>query len=106
MIRRPPRSTLFPYTTLFRSVPTLPADGETPQRFRQYRALAAALRGCDRGLVPLDRFRDAAGALPVARLVEQIRAAAHPLDRMRVGRADHAPVSKRSHNRRSAGAAR
>src|SRR3712207_7483208 len=30
MIRRPPRSTLFPYTTLFRSVPTvgrLPACG-------------------------------------------------------------------------------
>src|SRR2546428_10102703 len=26
MIRRPPRSTLFPYTTLFRSVPSLPAD--------------------------------------------------------------------------------
>src|SRR5258705_7054029 len=26
MIRRPPRSTLFPYTTLFRSVTTLPAD--------------------------------------------------------------------------------
>src|SRR5258708_39367278 len=26
MIRRPPRSTLFPYTTLFRSVPVLP-DG-------------------------------------------------------------------------------
>src|SRR2546430_4410472 len=25
MIRRPPRSTLFPYTTLFRSVPTLDA---------------------------------------------------------------------------------
>src|SRR3712207_9457110 len=25
MIRRPPRSTLFPYTTLFRSVPTEPA---------------------------------------------------------------------------------
>src|SRR5258705_8593764 len=24
MIRRPPRSTLFPYTTLFRSVPALP----------------------------------------------------------------------------------
>src|SRR5256885_8551772 len=31
MIRRPPRSTLFPYTTLFRSVSTLPA------RFRQQR---------------------------------------------------------------------
>src|SRR3712207_8180386 len=27
MIRRPPRSTLFPYTTLFRSRPDLRADG-------------------------------------------------------------------------------
>src|SRR5258707_12015597 len=27
MIRRPPRSTLFPYTTLFRSVTALPACG-------------------------------------------------------------------------------
>src|SRR3712207_7763526 len=27
MIRRPPRSTLFPYTTLFRSAPRLDADG-------------------------------------------------------------------------------
>src|SRR2546425_4994756 len=27
MIRRPPRSTLFPYTTLFRSLPDLPHDG-------------------------------------------------------------------------------
>src|SRR5574341_663250 len=26
MIRRPPRSTLFPYTTLFRSVSTMPVD--------------------------------------------------------------------------------
>src|SRR5258707_8445137 len=26
MIRRPPRSTLFPYTTLFRSFPTTPAN--------------------------------------------------------------------------------
>src|SRR2546430_15471609 len=41
MIRRPPRSTLFPYTTLFRSV--LEALGETPaaareavRRFRQH----------------------------------------------------------------------
>src|SRR5260370_26641846 len=29
MIRRPPRSTLFPYTTLFRSVPVV-ADGGRP----------------------------------------------------------------------------
>src|SRR3712207_9547706 len=27
MIRRPPRSTLFPYTTLFRSKPSINADG-------------------------------------------------------------------------------
>src|SRR2546426_5412053 len=33
MIRRPPRSTLFPYTTLFRSVPRL-------------RAASGPLRGC------------------------------------------------------------
>src|SRR3712207_8943604 len=30
MIRRPPRSTLFPYTTLFRS--NIPADGDTGLR--------------------------------------------------------------------------
>src|SRR5438105_7592188 len=29
-MRRPPRSTLFPYTTLFRSTPSGPRDGEGP----------------------------------------------------------------------------
>src|SRR2546429_1740291 len=29
MIRRPPRSTLFPYTTLFRSTPMAPPEGQT-----------------------------------------------------------------------------
>src|SRR5260370_42463225 len=29
MIRRPPRSTLFPYTTLFRSVQTIRIDGDS-----------------------------------------------------------------------------
>src|SRR2546422_7948734 len=29
MIRRPPRSTLFPYTTLFRSVEEIGGDGDT-----------------------------------------------------------------------------
>src|SRR3712207_9037740 len=28
MIRRPPRSTLFPYTTLFRSAPAVNSDGQ------------------------------------------------------------------------------
>src|SRR2546426_11744210 len=39
MIRRPPRSTLFPYTTLFRSVPPRPAD------LRRVRALARGGHG-------------------------------------------------------------
>src|SRR5438270_5181061 len=38
MIRRPPRSTLFPYTTLFRSLPLVPRNGcgrpgRAPERF-------------------------------------------------------------------------
>src|SRR2546422_6103653 len=32
MIRRPPRSTLFPYTTLFRSYPRVPQFACTPPR--------------------------------------------------------------------------
>src|SRR5438552_14933238 len=32
MLRRPPRSTLFPYTTLFRSPSSSPASGATPTR--------------------------------------------------------------------------
>src|SRR2546426_1050230 len=32
MIRRPPRSTLFPYTTLFRSVPRRPRQAFPPAR--------------------------------------------------------------------------
>src|SRR6266513_2525121 len=38
MIRRPPRSTLFPYTTLFRSprrIPSLPARWQTPREKRR-----------------------------------------------------------------------
>src|SRR2546423_5769680 len=34
MIRRPPRSTLFPYTTLFRSQPALPPQVESEQHQR------------------------------------------------------------------------
>src|SRR5258707_12835339 len=39
MIRRPPRSTLFPYTTLFRS------DRDLPRRFGNYELLAEIARG-------------------------------------------------------------
>src|SRR5260370_24761599 len=37
MIRRPPRSTLFPYTTLFRSSPLCPDDWDTDISGRRYR---------------------------------------------------------------------
>src|SRR5256885_5651943 len=48
MIRRPPRSTLFPYTTLFRSGAEASHDqheGERPARLRQRMHLAVADRG-------------------------------------------------------------
>src|SRR5260370_32474610 len=35
MIRRPPRSTLFPYTTLFRSGPRIPRGGHGPGHERR-----------------------------------------------------------------------
>src|SRR3712207_7366358 len=57
MIRRPPRSTLFPYTTLFRSRHGLP----TPERplvlalpLRRRRAARQLLRGRRRGAVWMD----------------------------------------------------
>src|SRR2546428_9039295 len=37
MIRRPPRSTLFPYTTLFRSNGTLPDQFDTFRLIREFR---------------------------------------------------------------------
>src|SRR5256885_7541158 len=39
MIRRPPRSTLFPYTTLFRSIFGAP---EEPDRIKRYRDIGIA----------------------------------------------------------------
>src|SRR2546422_4582743 len=48
MIRRPPRSTLFPYTTLFRS----PIEGKAPALHRK-----AALDGLGRGLVDVELGR-------------------------------------------------
>src|SRR5690348_17432489 len=53
MLRRPPRSTLFPYTTLFRSAPRWPAHANglswlVPQSARRRgRAAACAARGVD-----------------------------------------------------------
>src|SRR2546422_3022601 len=47
MIRRPPRSTLFPYTTLFRSL-LFRRRKESPQRVKRLRRIRAA---CDSQLV-------------------------------------------------------
>src|SRR3712207_7329473 len=50
MIRRPPRSTLFPYTTLFRSVGLLinPTRG-SPSRTRRARSRASSRKGSGAG---------------------------------------------------------
>src|SRR2546422_6060745 len=57
MIRRPPRSTLFPYTTLFRSDAVAEIDRRAPRGrggFRRARA-AVAVRGRGRGDLHEDR---------------------------------------------------
>src|SRR3712207_8995129 len=57
MIRRPPRSTLFPYTTLFRSAVALAALGRAHPLALQ---LAHGLEPAGRQLAGRDRRRDAA----------------------------------------------
>src|SRR2546428_9214619 len=50
MIRRPPRSTLFPYTTLFRSRASEPSEPRLPQTssvlFTRHAAPASGVRNC------------------------------------------------------------
>src|SRR5258708_30900865 len=45
MIRRPPRSTLFPYTTLFRSRAGMPFRGAVVRRASRRRKIHGALHG-------------------------------------------------------------
>src|SRR5687767_15199852 len=49
MLRRPPRSTLFPYTTLFRSSPAAPCRAPRPGGGRFSPSLQSAFSGGDRG---------------------------------------------------------
>src|SRR6266702_8124347 len=72
MIRRPPRSTLFPYTTLFRSrrralLPAgLPGRARVPERSGGYASLRPPLGGAERGprrAAGLRRRRPAPGAV-------------------------------------------
>src|SRR5256885_11011872 len=46
MIRRPPRSTLFPYTTLFRSIPVRPFERLKGVRMKKTVILIAAISAC------------------------------------------------------------
>src|SRR5258708_19250464 len=57
MIRRPPRSTLFPYTTLFRSVADWTTDGQ---------GLVPAFK-LSQGFpnIPLEPLNDSYGAVPI-----------------------------------------
>src|SRR3712207_9182987 len=58
MIRRPPRSTLFPYTTLFRSA----LDGRKDEALRRYRRFAKNLSR-ELGVEPADPIRALAGEI-------------------------------------------
>src|SRR2546426_2539224 len=61
MIRRPPRSTLFPYTTLFRSVPNLSVQSFQGIGFART-ADICRLMFCSHGITPIVTALLAAGA--------------------------------------------
>src|SRR3712207_8020241 len=72
MIRRPPRSTLFPYTTLFRSPPVSTARAKEEGRVQRHRdAGATVLRGgVERGqLDALEELVDGVAREPAGQLV-------------------------------------
>src|SRR2546428_8953456 len=62
MIRRPPRSTLFPYTTLFRSIGAIldaaPAVGDSAAATRARAALDTLLKRADRKSTRLNSSHD------------------------------------------------
>src|SRR3712207_8157818 len=71
MIRRPPRSTLFPYTTLFRSPPhpaPHPGDGDEPRRGKDRARPRGARRQVVRGEPALARGAWKAGDRKSTRL--------------------------------------
>src|SRR3712207_8942464 len=67
MIRRPPRSTLFPYTTLFRSYPVEDTTQQRPQRRRRLgEGTVAFVPGVAErrvAIAEVDRVRAAADAM-------------------------------------------
>src|SRR3989449_11063160 len=80
MIRRPPRSTLFPYTTLFRSLTAHPAPdrvgehrGDEPEPALHAGRLLGRERGQDDGMEPARDERAAERAADVGAVVDQRR---------------------------------
>src|SRR2546426_7585878 len=67
MIRRPPRSTLFPYTTLFRSGVAVQVDAPERQRLHD----RSQVIGCQRGAVERRRSPERAPAGADIRLGER-----------------------------------
>src|SRR5256885_8558157 len=78
MIRRPPRSTLFPYTTLFRSVECETLVDAMRRLSSGSLDLEAAILRIARELVLLDgRTRGEAARVPAARLATRERSEEH-----------------------------
>src|SRR2546426_3421376 len=57
MIRRPPRSTLFPYTTLFRSEPVRVIEGDFAPRIRGVTCLGSAFEIAPGGVRGDENFK-------------------------------------------------
>src|SRR3712207_8391732 len=74
MIRRPPRSTLFPYTTLFRSVDAAAADLDAAEALAVALAQPALRWQCTYGRVVLLTLR---GELEEAEALAEVRSEEH-----------------------------
>src|SRR3712207_7447955 len=83
MIRRPPRSTLFPYTTLFRSRSVYQSQlldrGQTPQRWENQVAVGYRVQDLDGREVR----RTAAEALNAGRLQAPVESKSEVLQKLR-----------------------
>src|SRR6266487_6172593 len=93
MIRRPPRSTLFPYTTLFRSILQRQFLSETMKTTHTKNLIAAALAaalaftaGIARAADPLPSWNDTAPKKAIVAFVEKVT---------KEGSSDFVPVPER-----------
>src|SRR2546426_8349134 len=75
MIRRPPRSTLFPYTTLFRSIPVPASDTDRGLPGASSVMVTVAVRAPAAGGVNVRLTRQLAPATTVAPFVQEVPAA-------------------------------